>query len=160
MHFERTHDLDQVRRILTHPTQYRWATDDAAPAPEQFRPNGDDRIWYVLALDPDATLGILSFLPQNAICWEVHCALLPVAWGRSHQALRGAIEWVFEQGECRRVVASIPAYNRLAVALAITAGMSSYGRNERSFLKDGRMHDQLLFGISAKRPEETSCPVL
>lgn len=123
--------------------------DDSTPAPEAFQPNEHPLIWYVAAAESEEVQGIFTFIPQNAVCFEVHAAILPAAWGpRSREALRGAIAWMFENSPARRIVASIPAYNRLAIKLGRDAGMKAFGRNRDSFLKNAVLHDQLLLGIS------------
>ena len=44
--------------------------------------------------------------------------------------------------------ASIPEYNKLAIRLAGKVGMELIGINKRSFMKNGVLYDQQLFGIS------------
>ena len=149
MTFQRTTDYATIRAIITHPTQYRHCGDDFSPKIEDFRVNEDPRIWYVLALDScEDAVALFTFLPQNPICFEVHACVLPESWGASDWILSGALRWMFENSEARRVVASIPAYNRLAIKLASRAGMSIFGCNPSSVLKGGRLCDQILTGIS------------
>lgn len=147
MKFERSRDFALIRRIVTEPRSYRAASDDRTPSPEDFVLNESEAVWYVIARDAGELLGLFAFTPQNAVCWEIHCCLLPAAWGRSAEALRGAIAWVFANTECRRIVGSTPAYLRLAVKMAAAAGMEPYGINRRSFLRGGMLHDQILSGI-------------
>jgi RimJ/RimL family protein N-acetyltransferase len=127
------------------------ASEDATP--EDWAPNEDERIVYLEVRDAGELLGIVTLIPQNAVCYEIHAALLPIAWGpRSAEALRGAIAWMFERSPARRIVASIPAYNRLAIALGKRAGMQQYGVNVASFERGGRLHDQILLGLSKPCP--------
>jgi RimJ/RimL family protein N-acetyltransferase len=151
--FERTQDLELVREILTDPKVYPHVTDDGSPAAAEFTPIDHPSIWYVLVRDQlcgyDQVLGLFMFVPQGAACWEVHTCLLPIAYGRrAAAAAAGAAEWIFEQTECRRIVTSVPAYNRLALRFARQAGMTQYGVNPNSFLKKGKLHDQVLLGLS------------
>jgi hypothetical protein len=48
-------------------------------------------------------------------------------------------------------VTGVPQGNRLAYRFAIAAGMEQYGVNEASFIRDGRMQDQICLGISRPR---------
>jgi RimJ/RimL family protein N-acetyltransferase len=153
--YARTHDFELVRRVLTHPSQYRMASEDGTPAPEDWRPNEHELIFYVTAHDSVRSglkpelLGVFTFVPQNAVCYEIHAALLPFAWGyATRPALRGAIAWMWANSPARRIVASIPEYNRLAIALSRAAGMKHYGTNPSSFQRGGALHDQHLTGIS------------
>lgn len=147
--FGRTRNFVLIRDTLTHASQYRMASEDATPHPFAFRPNEDDRIIYLATFDAGELLGIFTLIPQNAVCYEIHCALLPPCWGpRTREALRGAIAWAFANTPARRIVASIPAYNRLAIRLARDAGMTQFGTNEKSFERGGALRDQILLGIS------------
>lgn len=153
MQFTRTRDFDLVRAVLTHPSQTRMSADDATEV-ASWRPNEDDRIYYIEVRDGSlgqspGLLGIVSLIPENAVCYQVHVSLLPYGWGlRTRLALGGAIAWAFRETPARRLVASIPVDNRLAIALGEDCGMREYGRNPGSFLRDGELHDQVLIGIS------------
>lgn len=155
MTFARTRDLALVREVLTHPTQTRMSAEDATDV-ATWTPHDDERVWYITAIAPTQCpaftelLGIFTLIPQNAVCYEIHAALLPAAWGeRTRLALRGALEYSWLHSPARRIVASIPAYNRLAIALGRDAGMTQFGVNEKSFQRHGILHDQVLLGISA-----------
>lgn len=148
MTFTRTTDLELIRSILIHPRIYPWIGDDATPPVVEFQPNADDRIWYVLVHDGDERLGLLTFLPHISVCWEVHCALLPCAWGpRTAQALSESFRWIWERTECTRVVAAVAAGNKLACRLAFNAGMDVEGVRPSSWRKNGHLQDLILFGI-------------
>jgi hypothetical protein len=61
-------------------------------------------------------------------------------------------EWIWHNTPCRRLITNVPADNRLAFQFALSAGMEPYGKNEDSFLKGGKLLDQICLGIS--RPSE------
>src|SRR5262249_23430241 len=85
--FERTTDLELVRQILTRPKIWPHIGDDFAPPVNEFRPNEDPRIWYVLASFEAHVLGLFMFLPESPVCWEMHASSLPEHWGpRAHEA--------------------------------------------------------------------------
>jgi RimJ/RimL family protein N-acetyltransferase len=145
----RTHDLALIRAIFTHPTQYDAAGDDSAPRAEDFEPNADERIYYLLVRSDEGLIaGIVTLVPENCASYQIHIAVLPSAWGKATDYLRAAIAWSWIHTPARRIVARIPVYNRLALALARRAGLAEYGRNAGSFLKRGRLWDTVDFGIS------------
>lgn len=151
--FERSRDYDLIRRVLTHRLIYPHIADDSSPPVEEFKPIEHDAIWYVIVRDIDAegsdVLGLWMFTPQNAVCWEVHTALLPRAWGeRGQLAARLLPAWIWANTPCRRIVTNVPATNRLALHFAVKAGMKVYGVNEASFLKNGVLCDQVCLGIN------------
>ena len=155
MFFKRTHDFELVRQVFTHPAIYRYMGDDYAPTPEAFEVHTHPCIWYVEARDADGLLGIVSFVPQSRVCWEMHLALLPEARGkRSRELGRLIYRWVFANTECRRIVAGIPETNRLAIAWARRAGMVEFGRNQAAFLTGGRLVALVLVGMSPTQEED------
>ena len=158
IHFERSTDYELIRRIMTHPKVWPKISDDSSPAPEDFYPIESDMVWYVTVRDvhpdgiPAELLGLWMFVPHNGVCWEVHTCLLPEAWGeRAHRAARMLAGWVWENTPCRRVITNVPADNRVAFHFALDAGMEVYGTNEASFLKKGRLLDQICLGITRPR---------
>jgi RimJ/RimL family protein N-acetyltransferase len=145
--FTRTFDYELVGAIMRHPSLYQ--ADDFSPRREDYNPDENPLICYVLVEDAGEVLGLFILAPQNHICWEIHTRLLPCAWGeRAAAAAKGILEWVWANTPAQRLVTFCPAYNRLAIRFAKRAGMTEYGRNPQSWQKDGRLHDQVLLGIS------------
>lgn len=145
--FARTRDLALVRRAIASPRVYDASSDDAAPPRQEFRPNDHPGIWFVTAADDRGLIGLFTFVPLNAVLWEIHATRV---FGRGAvEALAGAVDWFTAETRARRIVASIPATNRAAIRCALRAGFREYGRNPRSFLKSGELVDLVLVGISA-----------
>ena len=156
IHFERSTDYALIHRILTHPRIWPFISDDFSPPREQYQPVQHESIWYVVVHDQDSDprgpselLGLWTFIPQNGVCWDVHTALLPNAWGKRGQtAARMLPEWIWINTSCRRIITTVPSYNRLALHFAIRAGMRVYGVNEASYMKNNKLYDQVCLGIS------------
>jgi len=152
IHIERSQDYALIRGIMTCKAVYRHLTDDASPAAEDWRPIESDGIYYLVAWDGNSLLGLWMLHPHNGVCWEIHTALLPDAWGdRARRAAAAMLKWVWGNTPCRRIVTNVPANNRLAYHFAVQAGMEVYGTNEASFLKGGRLLSQICLGISRPR---------
>jgi RimJ/RimL family protein N-acetyltransferase len=137
---------------MTHPRIYRQISDDGSPPPEEFQPSDHPAVTYLMAYQGEELLGLYVLVPHNSVCWEAHVAMLPRAWGRARAATRALFAWLWTHTPCRRLVASIPESNRLALALARETGMRVFGFNEKSFLRGGRLEGQILLGLS--RPDE------
>ena len=149
IHVDRSTDYGLVRAIMTQPSVYGHLTDDFSPPAADYRPIESDAIWYVIVWDDNDLLGLWLFVPQNGICWEIHTALLPDAWGdRGHRAAKVALAWIWQNTPCRRIVTNVPEDNRLAYRFALAAGMVGYGLNRASFQRGGRLLDQHCLGIS------------
>jgi RimJ/RimL family protein N-acetyltransferase len=151
MQVRRLHDLGLVASTLAHPRIHPHVSDDFSPSPaavaEAMR-GASDTFIFLGVFEGEQYRGVFMFHPHNGVCHEVHVALLPSAWGRSAECLRLACAWMFEHTACRRVVASVPACNPLALRLAERAGLLRHGLNRASFLRGGVLHDQVLFGLS------------
>jgi RimJ/RimL family protein N-acetyltransferase len=153
IHIERSTDYGLIRGIMTQGSIYRHLADDFSPTSAEFQPIKSDLIWYLLAWDGNELLGLWMLHPQNGICWEIHTALLPDAWGdRGLRAAKVALAWIWTHTPCRRIVTNVPDDNHLAFRFALAAGMTAYGVNRASFQKNGRLLDQACLGIS--RPLE------
>lgn len=149
MRFERTRDAALIKAILTHPRIWGRVIDDYTPPAEEWQPELHEQVWYVTAHDGDELLGLFEVYPLNHVCWESHVAFLPAAWGeRARTATIEAMCWLMARTRCRRMVATIPVDNRLAIRFAQACGLKQYGRNPRSVRIGGELVDQLMFGIS------------
>lgn len=151
MTFERTWDWELVKGIVTHPKIWPQITYDGAPDPlDPFQDPGEST-WCILAKDGDETLGLYVFQQQNPACWDSHIYMLPQAWGeRARTATVEVFRWMFERTAARRIVGTIPDYNRFGVAFALHCGMVPFGVNPESVKKDGKLWDQMLLGITRK----------
>lgn len=149
----RTFDYDLVSEIANRQENYRITRDDFSPPMGEFQAARTDKIYYLMALDikndnEQEILGFGAFIPQNAVCFDAHICFLPCAYGRTEQSCRAMFEWLWKRTDCRKITGAIARYNRLAIALARRCGMKIEGVNFASFLKDGKLHDQVLLGIS------------
>jgi RimJ/RimL family protein N-acetyltransferase len=147
--FERSEDWELIKKIVTHRRVYPAVSDDFSPPADKWEPVKHAEAWYVIARDGEETLGLWALFPDNRICWKVHTCLLPKAYGeRAKIAVREAIAWVWANTPCLRVVTDVPEYNRLALKFALDAGLTQFGLNPKAYMKDGKLHDVIMLGIS------------
>lgn len=92
--------------------------------------------------------GVYIGLPTNCVTYDCHIALLPSAGGRAVTISKEVLDFTFKNTQAQRLNASIPSFNLLARRLAEQCGFKLIGINEKSFLRDGVLHDQLFYGIS------------
>lgn len=150
---ERTNDMDLVTRVMTDPCVYPYVTDDGSPNPEEFEPVESDLIYYLLVLDYSKNvLGLFLVHPQNSIMYEIHTCLLRSCRGlMADEAARLVLQWIFNNTPCQKLITHVPAYNKPALDYAKRSGFTVEGNNSHSFLKNGKLHDQVCLGI--KGPE-------
>lgn len=146
MKIEFTDDADFVLKCLTSPKVWRMGTDDSF---KDIDPTSD-----LLKLDKGnarwvrTPYGVYLGLPTNCITYDCHIALLPSVRGRAVEVSRAVIDFVFSNTKAQRLNASVPSFNLLARRLAEQCGFKLIGVNEKSFLRDGVLHDQHFYGIS------------
>jgi hypothetical protein len=101
---ERTRDWELVKRIVTHPKIYPYVKDDFAPPPEKWEPIQHEHVVHLLCRDDHMVVGLFVLIPENAVCWEVHTNILPIAYGeKATECGRAGIKWVFENSICKRI---------------------------------------------------------
>ena len=146
---ERTRDYELIRRVMTNPRIYPSITDDFSASATDFQPVCDDRLIYLAAKDGQTFLGIMLFAPENGIELRVHHFFLPIAWGKpALEAVRVGIEWIWANTRYKRLFGKTPAFNRLALRFAKRVRFQVCGIDIASIQKDGRLWDQILFGMS------------
>ncbi len=146
---QETRDFGIIRSILTDPSVYESSRADGALAPAEFKPCEHEGVWYALVLRESAPVGVWMLVPHSAICYEIHTALLPVVRGKDAViAAQLMKQWVWDNTPCLRLITNVPAFNRRTAMFCRIVGMKQFGLNEKSFMKNGRLHDQLMFGIS------------
>lgn len=142
-------DYDLICSVVTHHEVYPRLIDDFSPPADQYQPNENPALLYLVARDGTELLGLWMFAPENGVCSQVHTALLPTCRGkRAVHAVRAMLAWVWQNTGCERIVTNVPADNPSALVFAKWAGMKVIGVNEKSFQRNGKLLDQTILGLS------------
>lgn len=156
--FEPSRDFDLIRSIIVHPKLYPHIIDDFSPHPADYQPPEHPAILYLIARDRGELLGFWMFTPENSVCLEIHTCLLPNAWGhRARLAGKEMLKWLWSNTDCQRLITKVPEYNRLANLYARSCGLKEFGNNPASFPFKGKLHNQILLGISRPALQENTC---
>lgn len=146
---ERTRDWELIRRIVTDKSIYPKISDDKSPCVDCWKPDQSEAMHYLLATRGIDILGLFAVAPENGVCYKVHTCLLPHSYGeKATVAAKELISWVFTNLDCWRLITEVPDYNKLALRFAERAGMTQFGYNPASYLKDGKLYGMTLLGIS------------
>lgn len=106
--------------------------------------------------DAGQDIGVFIVNAHSNYLWEIHEAFLPEYWGiRALQATIEFREFIWRETKCLRLFGQIVKSNRLALRFAKAAGMVEFGVHPESFMKGGKMQDQILVGISRPKVEAT-----
>lgn len=153
LRIERLFDSQQIKSIISHPEIYPYIIDDGSPSAEDYDPTPLFECCYFLGVFESEIIGCLFFHPENYITYQVHIAILPEYRKSSTSAMNKSFKWMFENTNCKKIIANVPITNQSAYALVKRAGMKNEGLNERSFMKNNIIYDQYILGIT----EEESC---
>lgn len=145
MRVTRTRNMQIVGQILSHPKISPHTREDGAA---ELSPVDHDGFYWML-VDDGQPAGVFLVHARNAHCLEMHTCLLPRIWGApAARAAQLLLAWAFGEAGCKKMVTSVPAYNRAALRFAKAGGMTQEGINRASFLHAGEMIDQIELGIT------------
>lgn len=142
--FQRTDDMEQVRKILAIPALYRRMTDDSAPYMENFTVPHSDRYLPILAIGDLGPCAVFLLVPRYPASAEVHFAFLPSIWGTTGDICRQFIEWVWRTTSLKRLYGPVPRHNSLALRLAKSVGFTEVGVSVGAIMRHGVPCDLLL----------------
>ena len=144
--FEPTDDLDAVAKIAASPESYRGAADDGCGAREDFEASP---LWaYLIAKKEDGeVVACFALRQETSTTVQFHSAFLRSVWGDTAAILSAMFDWIWANTKYLRATSRVPVFNKLALRLAGKCGMVEYGRDEKSFQKDGTLYDETLVGI-------------
>lgn len=142
-----TKDIQVIAEIVNHPKLYGWLSDDCSPLIYEPDPKS-------LYLTDDNEDGIVRLDHVNGVCCQVHIAVTPCMWGKGVEFGKKCIEWAIVNTRYIKVIAMIPIYNKLTIRLVKKCGFKQEGLIKKSFLKNWKLHDQVLFGITKREYQE------
>ena len=147
-------DIDLVIKIMGDSSVYSYITDDSCP--ESFTPEMAETILnnpndYVLSPN-EYTIGLMT--KENLVTYWVHTNILPEGRGKIaiKAALKG-IKWMFDNTPCLKLNSWVPVFNRPAAVFAKQCGFKKEGLSEKSFMKNGKLYNQILFGLTKENWE-------
>jgi len=136
-------DKEAIAKVFNHPAVYNWITDDCSP--EIYEPDMDAKFIYLM---DDTKNGVVRLDPINSICCQAHIALTPKLWGSGCEFVRDVIAWGVKNTLYMKVIVMIPAFNKLTIRLVEKIGFSREGVIKKSFLKNWKLYDQELWGLT------------
>lgn len=147
----RTTDLQAIAEILSHDGVRDLVWDDSGPAALSIH----EKIYYLMATRDvwdegsvsSVPIGVMAFIPINAVTWNPHIAVLPKYRGTGTDVMRAGVDWIFTNTECKKLVAHPPEYNAAMIRVFEKCGFKSEGYSPRSILKGGTLHGRKLMGI-------------
>jgi len=143
MNIYQTKDIEAISRVLNHPKVYKWLSDDFAQNP--YVPPMNNDTFYLM---DETKNGVVQLDPMNGVCCQVHIAVTPDMWGSGVKFAKECILWGVERTTYMKAVVMIPAFNRLTIKLIKECGFDKEGLLKKSFLKNWKLYDQEVYGIT------------
>lgn len=134
-----------IARIWNHPKVSEWIRDDLCP--KIAKPI---IVFPLLYLMNKEKTGVIMVLPVNGVTCQVHTACLPELWGKASVFIRDCIDWGMDNTRYQKIITYVPVFNKLAIRAAKKAGFEQEGLVKQSFLKNWKLHDELLFGLTKR----------
>lgn len=149
-------DIQAVENLLIESRNFDLLSDDFTPKIIEMRNfiNMKDLVLIKVRVEGNV-VGVFLFRLWNTITWEIHSCI-----GNSYRGKRAVDmcialgHFVFSQFPVIKLVTQVPVYNLPAYALARKLHMVVEGLNSKSWMKDGKVWDQHLLGITK---EEFTC---
>ncbi len=141
--------LSSVVRELIEPL-WPYISDDGATPFEEWEPRIDeDSRWYV-SVENGQHCGVFWMRRVNYVTWEAHANVLPRFWGdkRGTAHCQQAITKMMEDTGAKKVVAYIPVCYPQVMEMAEQIGFVREGVRPKSWQKDGKLYDVVLYGIT------------
>jgi len=146
----RTINKEDIAKVINHPKVWNMVSDDLSQKP--YVPS-DDNVYLM----DDKKLGVVEIEAVNGITCMIHIATLPELWGKAEGFIPEILSWIFTKTRFMKIIAFIPAYNKLTIRLAKKSGMEKEGCISRSFLKWWKFHDQEVYGLTKEKFKEVLC---
>lgn len=141
-------DLPHIKNVLQHPSVYPHTINDSLPKvpPESFGEIFINDAIYVLAPNK---WSVFIFIPFSVYLYHAHIAVLPEGRGRAGiRAGKAATSWMFQNTPCLKIMGFTSVKNKPALSFSRCCGYNEEGVLTKSILKDGELHDQIIFGIT------------
>ncbi|HAV4987985.1 TPA: DUF2824 family protein [Acinetobacter nosocomialis] len=144
MHLIKLDDLEEINKIILNDNVQKDICDDLTRNKKVLDLSGYE---WIGVIENNITQGLFLLIKHNSIAIEIHTCLLPSLRGsKAIEAGKLILKLIFENHQ--KVISWIPENNRKAKLFAQMQGFQVEGINRASFLKDGKLLDQFLVGLT------------
>ncbi len=147
-------DIDLIRDVVTMPEIWETVAEDGQE-PDNFQPDFIHHCWLKI-VSSGVVIALWQFKPVNKITLDVHPYVLPAFRGKVGKAAGiEHLKWIYDHGpQYQKLVASIPVIYKHVKIYANMLGYKDEGLNRCSYLKNDKVHDQWILGITRNEISE------
>lgn len=152
MNVERTYDENLIRCVVTMPEFWNVLSEDSQLKEDYIPPMNDT---WLIFYEGDELIGLLQVYQINKSTIELHPLLLPKHRKKYRTAFaKAAFKWLLDNlPDMQKVNACVPEIYKNVCHYVASLGFQREGVNRQSFLKHGKMNNQLYFGITRQEIE-------
>lgn len=142
MTFERTKDVGLVGELVKQAWDRPAMLCDGADPENIHLP---DSAQCFVGFTNGKPVALFVGYQQSPVCIDVHACLTPDCRGANAiEMIQGFWAWLKENTPYRKVMGTIPSYNRPMLLVARAAGMSVLAVSRQSTLRNGKLEDQAI----------------
>lgn len=150
MEVNRTWIAQPIMLVMTE--VWDFLTDDSDLRIENYQPTlHDDSRWYIISHNGQVA-GAFWMRRVNAVTWEAHANVRPKFWGnKSGTAMcQLALDEMIRDTGAKKIISLIPDSSPAVQRMAEAIGFKREGVQKKSWLKNGKLYDQIHYGITRK----------
>ncbi len=143
----RTYDERLVEEFIRSPDIWATVAEDGQE-PEDFKADVDSECWLAIFAGDDF-IGLFNLHATNTVTTAIHAHVLPEFRRKySVKAGRVALKWVIDNSDYQKIIAEIPVIYPNVKRFAQAFSFVMEGCNRKSYLKNGDIIDQWIYGIT------------
>ncbi|MGB0945011.1 MAG: hypothetical protein ACPGUE_21595 [Marinomonas sp.] len=110
----------------------------------------DKNIVWLTVKDETGIVAICKIRVLQASMIDIHPYALPNQCNKWKTIVKCLLRWVYSNKKINKVIAFIGINHKTTYILALKIGFNDEGLIKQSYLKDGKLHDQHVVGLTRK----------
>ena len=144
MRVERTFKAERFKDLITHSKIWDKSIDDFTESQENYTPNMNNNLYYLIACDHNLDFGFALLVPHSSVLFEIHIGFLE----KSLECGQKIIDWVWENTTAQKIIGQIPEFNTLAINYARKMEFKKEGLLTKSFRRFDMLHDLNIYSLN------------
>ncbi len=142
---QRTFDVSVIYNLIHIPELWETITEDGA---QDIVPDVVKEYWVLMVAD-GVVIGCYNLHKTNQPTWQIHAFMLP-EYRKDYSAESGRVvlKWAIDNIGMEKIICTVPTRYPNVIAFVKTQGFRKEGCNRQSFSKNGKLYDQVLFGMT------------
>ena len=105
---------------------------------------------WLLIKDEGSMVGLCNIRIVQATMIEIHPYAMPDKCRKWKGIVKSILSWIYDNKKINKVIALIGVNHKTTYKAALKIGFKKEGLIKESYLKDGKLHDQHLIGLTRR----------